>query len=131
ALRAARRVLRERGPDHDVVLLHDPELLLATPGLDLPPVVWDVHEDTAAAIEVKGWIPGPLRRPAAATVRGVERVAERRVHLLLADHHYAARFRRPHTVVPNVTTVPEQPRPAAQPVDGVQRVVYLGSVTLE
>src|SRR5699024_2699173 len=55
ALRAARRVLREQGPDHDVVLLHDPELLLATPGLDLPPVVWDVHEDTAAAIEVKGW----------------------------------------------------------------------------
>lgn len=131
ALRAARRVLREQGPDHDVVLLHDPELLLATPGLDLPPVVWDVHEDTAAAIEVKGWIPGPLRRPAAATVRGVERVAERRVHLLLADHHYASRFRRPHTVVPNVTTVPEQPRPAAQPVDGVLRVVYLGSVTLE
>ncbi|WP_289017630.1 glycosyltransferase [uncultured Ornithinimicrobium sp.] len=131
ALRAARRLLKEQGAAHDVVLLHDPELLLATPGLDLPPVVWDVHEDTAAAIEVKGWIPGPLRRPATAIVRGVERVAEHRVRLLLADHHYRSRFRGSHTVVPNVTTVPEQPHPAAQPVDGVLRVVYLGSVTLE
>lgn len=131
ALRAVRRLLREHGPRHDLVLLHDPELLLALPGLHLPPVVWDVHEDTAAAVEVKAWIPRPLRRVAAAAVRGVERAAERRVHLLLADHHYASRFRRPHPVVPNVTTVPERAAPAAQPVDGVLRVVYLGSVTLE
>ncbi|MEJ8671970.1 hypothetical protein WKI71_37300 [Streptomyces sp. MS1.AVA.1] len=32
ALRAARTLLAERGPKADVVLLHDPELLLALPG---------------------------------------------------------------------------------------------------
>ena len=131
ALRGARRLLRSRADGHDVVLLHDPELLLATVGLDLPPVVWDVHEDTAAAVEVKAWIPVPLRRPAAGAVRAVERVAERRVHLLLADHHYADRFRRPHPVVPNVIAVPARPLPAARPQDGVLRVVYLGSISLE
>lgn len=131
ALRGAREVLRSRAAEHDVVLLHDPELLLATPGLDLPPVVWDVHEDTAAAVEVRPWVPGMLRRPAAAAVRGVERLAERRVYLLLADHHYARRFRRPHPVVPNVISVPDAPAPAAQPQDGRLRVVYLGSNTLE
>lgn len=131
ALRGARRLLRTRAGEHDVVLLHDPELLLATPGLTLPPVVWDVHEDTAAAVEVRPWIPGPLRRPAAAAVRAVERLAERRVHLLLADHHYTRRFRGAHPVVPNVIAVPDRPAPAAQPQDGVLRVVYLGSNTLE
>ncbi|MGD8148715.1 glycosyltransferase family 4 protein [Ornithinimicrobium sp. Y1694] len=130
ALRGARRVLAERAAGHDLVLLHDPELLLATVRLDLPPVIWDVHEDTAAAVEVKGWIPRPLRPPAATAVRTAERLAERRVHLLLADHHYAERFRRPHPVVPNVTAVP-----ASVPERGEQtpphRVVYLGSNTLE
>lgn len=132
ALGAARALLRRHAAEHDVVLVHDPELLAAPVGLGLStPVVWDVHEDTAAAVEVKRWIPGPLRRPVAAAVRGVERVAERRVHLLLADHAYAGRFRRPHPVVPNVALVPEDPSPAARPVDGVLRVVYLGSITLE
>lgn len=132
ALRAARRLLRERGPAHDVVLLHDPELVPATTGLRLPPVVWDVHEDTAAALECRPWVPGPLRRPAAAGVRTMERLVERRMPLLLADHHYAARFSRPHPVVPNTTYVPDDPPPAAQPDEqGRLRVVYLGSVTME
>src|SRR5690606_16009188 len=73
ALRAARRLLRERAPRHDVVLLHDPELLLALGGLSLDHVVWDVHEDTAAALEVRPWVPDPLRRPAAWAVRALER----------------------------------------------------------
>ncbi|AXH98087.1 glycosyltransferase [Ornithinimicrobium avium] len=132
ALAAARRLLRERAPGHDVVLLHDPELVLATLGLDLPPVVWDVHEDTAAALEVRPWLPPLLRRPAATGVRLMERWAERRMPLLLADHHYAARFARPHPVVPNTTYVPRDPRPAATPDrEGRLRVVYLGSVTME
>ena len=44
---------------------HDPELLLTLRRLDLPPVVWDVHEDTAQALGMKAWLPGALRRPAA------------------------------------------------------------------
>lgn len=133
ALRAARQLLRERAPGHDVVLLHDPELLLAVRGLrGLPPVMWDVHEDTAAALQVRPWVPDVLRSPAAWGVRRLERWAEGRMPLLLAEHEYADRFRQPHTVVPNTARVPSAPVPPGRlDADGRQRVVYLGSLTVE
>lgn len=132
AASAARRLLARESSAHDLVLLHDPELLPLTAGLRLPLVVWDVHEDLAGAMEVKHWLPAPLRRPTAAGVRTMERLVERRMPLLLADHRYADRFRRAHPVVPNTTRVPAHPPPAAQPTaDGALRVVYLGSLTLE
>jgi glycosyltransferase involved in cell wall biosynthesis len=124
SLHAARRLLKARGAGHHVVLLHDPELLLATRGLSLPPVVWDVHEDTAAAVSLKPWLPAGLGRPAAWAVRRVERRAERRVNLLLAEDAYQYRFRRPHPVVPNTTRVPSSPVPPDDP-----RVVYVGHLT--
>lgn len=125
ALRAARRLLRAEAPGHDVVLLHDPELLVAAAGIGrTTPVVWDVHEDTAAAIATKAWIPAVLRRPAAGAVRAVERLAERRVALLLAESAYAERFRRPHPVVPNLSPVPATATPPDEP-----RAVYVGHLT--
>ncbi|MGL5857340.1 MAG: glycosyltransferase, partial [Angustibacter sp.] len=124
ALRAARRLLRSAGPRHDVVLLHDPELLLALPGLRLPPVAWDVHEDTAAATSLKPWLPRPLRRPVRASVSAVERLAERRVHLLLAEEAYAARFARSHPVIPNTVVAPDDVT-----APGDDRVVYIGHLT--
>jgi glycosyltransferase involved in cell wall biosynthesis len=124
AVRTARRVLRAQGPRHDVVLLHDPELLLILPGLDLPCVVWDVHEDTAAAVSMKAWMPDPLRRPSAWGVRAAERWAERQVHLILAEDGYVDRFPRPHPVVPNSTWVPTQ---VSEP--GPDRAVYVGALT--
>jgi glycosyltransferase involved in cell wall biosynthesis len=129
---AVRRLLRERADGHDVVLLHDPELVLATVGLTLPPVVWDVHEDTAAAVEIRAWLPPVLRRPVSKAVVLVERLAERRMHLLLADANYASRFSRPHPVVPNTAYIPVDPPPAGTRDDHDRlRVVYLGSVTME
>jgi glycosyltransferase involved in cell wall biosynthesis len=124
ALRAARRLLASRSSDHDVVILHDPELLLALPGIELP-VVWDVHEDTPAALTLKPWLPAFLRRPAAAVVRTVERLAARRVHVILAEESYRARFGSQSLVIPNTVKVPDQ---VATPAD--RRVVYLGHVTL-
>lgn len=131
AQRSARAVLRRHGPEHDVILLHDPELIPTTLGLRLPPVVWDVHEDTAAAVAVRPWLPDWARGPVARVVTAVERLAERRMMLLLADAHYAPRFVREHPVVLNTTAVPPHPLPAAQPEEGVQRVVYLGSIAME
>lgn len=133
ALRAARQLLRDRARGHDVVLLHDPELLLAVRGLTgLPPVVWDVHEDTAAALEVRPWVPDALRSPAAWGVRRLEHWAEDRMPLLLAEHEYATRFRLEHPVVPNTTRVPPEPLPPGQrDSEGRQRVVYLGTLTPE
>lgn len=124
AIRAARAVLRDRAGSTDVVLVHDPELLLATRGLRLPPVVWDVHEDTAASVGMKPWLPTWLARPAAAGIRRVETYAERRVHLMLAEEGYRTRFAGSHPIVRNTTSVPDQPAPPDQP-----RVVYVGHLT--
>ena len=124
ALRAARSLLRALGPRHDVVLLHDPELLVAARGLRLPPVVWDVHEDTSAALGTKAWLPPVAARAAAGAVRRVEAASERRMHLLLAEDAYAERFSGTHPVVPNCAWVPETVAPPDEP-----RAVYVGHVT--
>ena len=126
AVRAARRLIRAEAGAHDVVLVHDPDLLPALAGLRGPVRVWDVHEDTAAALGMRGWLPGPLRPVAAAAVRAAERRADRRLKLLLAEHGYAQRFAHPHPVVPNSVLVPaDEPPPP-----GAERVVYLGRLTV-
>ena len=125
ALLAARKELARHAADADLVLLHDPELLLALPGVKRPATVWDVHEDTAAALSTKAWLPRPLRPPVAFAVHAAERLAERRLHLILAEKGYASRFRGPHPVVPNTTYVPDEPAP---PGDD-RRVVYVGHLS--
>jgi glycosyltransferase involved in cell wall biosynthesis len=126
ALRMARRALRRRGHEADLVLLHDPELLPVVPRRLRSRTVWDVHEDTAAALGAKGWLPAPLRAPLRLAVRRMERRAERRMKLLLAEEGYRARFHEDHPVVPNTTNVPESP--PAPPGD--DRVVYVGQLSL-
>ncbi|SEE98532.1 glycosyltransferase family protein [Ruania alba] len=124
----ARQVIRRAGAGADVVLVHDPDLLLSVTGLGprVGRVVWDVHEDTGAAIGMREWIPDLLRRPLRALVRLTEQLAERRYTLLLAEHSYAERFRTTHPVVPNSNWVPATP---PQP-SGTERVVYLGNITI-
>ena len=143
ALRAARWLLRHQAARHDVVLLHDPELLAAAwrvPGrrpdtVDAGPdrrgggpggpvMVWDVHEDTSAAVTMKGWIPGPMRGATATAFTKAESAAAEHFRLLLAEHRYSERFDGPHPVVPNSTAVPAQVAPP-----GDDRVVYLGALT--
>jgi glycosyltransferase involved in cell wall biosynthesis len=124
ALRAARAALAAHAPTADVLLFHDPELLLALPD-ERPPTVWDVHEDAAAALLTKPWLPRPLRRPLAPIVRSFERRAERRMHLLLAEEGYRDRFALDHPVIPNTTYVPGAP----ERVPGTDRVVYLGHLS--
>ena len=126
ALRAARRELARYAPGADLLLVHDPELLLVLPLIrHRPPTVWDVHEDTAASLATKAWLPAGLRRFAAAGVLRAEGVAERHLHLLLAETGYRERFRGTHPVVPNTTYVPDQPAP----YDGQARVVYVGHIS--
>ena len=131
ALLAARRELARHAPGADLLLIHDPELLLALPRprRRRPPTVWDVHEDTAAALNTKPWLPRPLRPAAAVAVHTAERVAERRMHLILAEHGYVSRFARPHPVVPNTTYVPDHlPVSPAAPGDD-RRVMYVGHLS--
>jgi glycosyltransferase involved in cell wall biosynthesis len=125
ALLAARKQLTRYAATADLVLLHDPELLLALPRVKRPATVWDVHEDTAAALSTKPWLPRPLRPPTALAVHAAERIAERRLHLILAEQGYVPRFRKPHPVVPNTTYVPDTPVPPGAD----RRVVYVGHLS--
>jgi glycosyltransferase involved in cell wall biosynthesis len=123
AIRAARRAMAQQVQGADLLLVHDPELLLVLPPKDKrPPTVWDVHEDTAAALSTKAWLPEWLRPAAAQGVMRAEQLAERRLHLILAEHGYNDRFAGTHPVVPNTTSVP----PVAAPPSGPRRVVYVG-----
>jgi len=123
ALRAARAALAAHAPSADLLLVHDPELLLALPPRGKrPPTVWDVHEDTAAALTTKAWLPPFLRPVAAGGVIAAEHLAERRLHLILAEDGYNDRFAATHLVVPNTTYVPDQ----AAPPGGPRRVIYVG-----
>ncbi len=124
AILAAWTVIRREAAKHDVVLVHDPELLLAAWTVRGTPVVWDVHEDTAAAVTLKPWLPKPLRLPVTALFRAVERAAESRFELLLAEDGYLPRFRDLHPVVPNST-----PSPEIVFESGKDRVVYVGHLT--
>ena len=123
ALRAARAAMAEQVASADLLLVHDPELLLVLPPKSKrPPTVWDVHEDTAAALTTKAWLPQWLRPVAAGGVTRAEHLAERNLHLILAEHGYNSRFSGEHPVVPNTTYVPE----TAAPPSGPRRVVYVG-----
>src|SRR5579872_5393436 len=83
ALRAARRELARHTAGADLLLVHDPELLLALPPRRMrPPTVWDVHEDTAAAVGTKAWLPRPLRPVAAAAVQIGRASCRERLHLI-------------------------------------------------
>lgn len=126
AIRAARRLIRIGAPRHDLVLIHDADLLAAVAGLQASNIVWDVHEDTAAAVGDRPWIPSPLRGVLGWAMRQAERWAERRMPLLLAEYAYQDRFTRAHPVVPNTVRVPDDVRPPSQ-----RRVVYLGTITME
>jgi glycosyltransferase involved in cell wall biosynthesis len=126
ALRAAKAAMAERVAGADLLLVHDPELLLALPAKrNRPPTVWDVHEDTAAALTTKAWLPTWLRPIAAGGVISAEHLAERRLHLILAEDDYNARFTGTHPVVPNTTYVPAE----AAPPSGPRRVAYVGHIS--
>lgn len=127
AVIAARNLIARVGPMVDVVLMHDPDLLLAIVGQRrwVGPVVWDVHENTAAALSMRPWVPAAMRPGLGMAVRLAERVAESTSHILLAESGYRERFRSEHPVVPNAVQVPRQ----QPPIPGDSRVVYLGKLT--
>lgn len=121
ALRAVRPVLREASARADLTVLHDPELLLVA-GAITGPVLWDVHEDLAAQIGDKSWIPGPLRGIGSIGARMLERRG-RSLPRTIAEAGY--RDRHPDAVlVPNSVRVPDEVRPP-----GTTRLVYLGRVS--
>ena len=126
ALRIARKTLRHLAPDHDRILIHDPDLLPAVWRLARKhPITWDVHEDAAAAVRDRAWIPRPLKGIVRWGLRRVERRAERRLNLILAESSYRGRFRGEHPVIPNR---PWTPTDTGYP-DGTPRAIYVGRLS--
>jgi glycosyltransferase involved in cell wall biosynthesis len=83
----------------DLYHFHDPELLLISGLLRRRtgrPTIYDIHEVYPEFIEVKEYIPAPLRRPIAGTMRTIEpRLAHRESGLIFADDQIAAAFAHP------------------------------------
>lgn len=115
-----------RASQHDVILVHDPELALL---LALTPLnsksIWDVHEDLPAAIKSKSYLPRPFRFLFSKIAMKVERIIERRLRLLLAEERYTERFAQSHPVIFNLPRVP-----TTLPTASVKgQVIYVGSIT--
>ena len=122
----ARRVLSRFARVADVILVHDPELVPVV-GLGRwrrTVLVWDVHEDFVASVADRRWLPKPIRPAVRMTLRAVQRFAEGRFHIVIAEHSYGERFVGAH-VVPNSTWVV----PVPEPVASDKRVVYVGRVS--
>lgn len=124
ALSAARAALRRGAADADLLLVHDVELLFALPRRR-PTTVWDVHEDIAGALETKPYLPESVRRSLPRVIKAIERRADRRLRLILAEAAYRDRFAGNHPVVPNTTYVPATPPPPP----GADRLVYVGHLS--
>ena len=94
--RGWRLMRRARRADADAYHVHDPELLPAAVWLHRTtgtPVFYDAHEYLGETTRTKRWIPGALRRPAAAMASGMEHVAGRRLSgVVTANEDLAARF---------------------------------------
>jgi glycosyltransferase involved in cell wall biosynthesis len=88
------------------------------------PVVFDVHEDTRASISLKSWLPDYLSDAARSVIDRLEKRADEKATVILAEASYQERFSPDAVVVPNSTWVPKK---VTKP--GVKRVVYLGSLT--
>lgn len=129
ALRAARARIRALAADHQVLIVHDPELLVVLPWQDLRRmrvrVIWDVHEDLGAALAMKQYLPKPLRGVLVPAVRWLERWAEQRAELMLAESAYQQRFVKPHPVILNLPLVPD----VAPSSPRKRQVIYVGSIT--
>lgn len=115
----------------DVMVIHDPELMIAgvlARLLRRRPVVFDVHEDVPASAYTRSWVPRPIRWPISVVMKALLRLVEPVLAITLAEPGYGRLFARSHPTFPNypdTTTYPE----AAITDDGP--VVYLGDVTYE
>ena len=111
---------------HDVLLIHDPELLpILCKSRRIIPIVWDVHEDFVASVTDRKWVLPILRKPTQLLIRLLQHWAKNNVALILAEHSYLDTF-------PQGKVIPNSPWVIDSPVSGVDtfpRVVYVGRLS--
>lgn len=124
-LGALRVLLRERW---DVAVVHDPELIPSAALARVArrrPIVFDVHEDLAAQVTSKTWIPAWGRPLARFLARCLYWLAERTLALTLAEAGYSRLFKREHPVFPNY---PHLTFPVSPTERGDGSAVYVGDI---
>lgn len=144
-LRTVATMLWRRRKDFDAWHVHDPELLVLCAPLRLliarrVRLVYDVHEDYAAAVLSREWIPRPLRRTVSLITRWTERLLSSTVTMIVAATptiaaQFTASDRRAVLVNRNFPLQAADPAstarhpgvPARRP--GVSRCVYIGGLT--
>lgn len=124
--------VREMQPS--IIHLHDPELLLLLPwivGGDRT-IVYDMHENLPASLEMKKWIPLPLQRPMRWAISIFERVAFLSTKVIFAESSYARHYPwvRQGTVVRNLPQVDALPLRRGDTNDRVI-LSYVGAMSRE
>ena len=120
AVRAAAKQLRT---SCDIMIVHDLELTAVLSGTGHGPAVYDVKEDTAAAIGDKRWVPTWAHPVVRWITTALERRAAGHYHLVLAEYGYRERL-GDHPVVQNSTWIP-----AVTPAPAGDQVVYVGRIS--
>lgn len=129
--RNVRAIRAALSPGWDILVVHDPELIVCAVLARLlrrRPVVFDVHEDIPASAFTRAWVPRFIRRPLSAVMQVLLRVVEPMLTITLAEPGYQRLFARPHPTFPNYPDTTSYPE-ATSNDDGP--VVYLGDVTYE
>jgi glycosyltransferase involved in cell wall biosynthesis len=116
------------------VHLHDPELLLLLPWLvrRRRSIVYDMHENLPASLEMKKWIPLLLQRPMRWAVSIVERVAFLSAKVIFAEASYAQHYAwvKSGTIVRNLPQVDALPLRRNVVSDRVI-LCYVGAISRE
>jgi glycosyltransferase involved in cell wall biosynthesis len=132
-----RLLLLAEATQADLYHFHDPELLLISGLLRQRtgrPTIYDIHEVYPEFIEVKEYIPAPLRRPIAGAMRTIEPgLARRESGLIFADDQIAAAFAHPTQPQATLYNFPDTSilAPSADRGNGLQRppvILYLGGM---
>ena len=124
-----------RGLRAETYHVHDPELLLVALLLRArgARVIYDSHEHLPQQVLTKPWIPAPVRRPLAAVVNVVERLAARFMSAVVtAEPYVRTRFEgvdRPVVTVNNYPRLEEFPAADGNWSERERAVCYAGSIT--
>lgn len=115
----------------EVVVLHDPELLVAAIPLAIvrrrTTFVFDLHENLPKQMRTRFRYPSILRPALSLCSRWVLHIAEGVMVVTLAEPQYATLFRRSHPVFENLPVVDSLPMRA----EDARGVVYVGDITVE
>ena len=129
AAAVVRRAMREQA---DLYHFHDPELLPWARILHLRGelVVFDMHENTPAAIHSRPWVPHVTRGVAALAYRMAERRLLADIPVIFAEHSYARLYPwiAEHTTVLNLPVIADLPRPSL-PRSAAPTLVYIGAIS--